>query len=58
VESGETFVAIRMLRNDIAHEYLQEAIRDIFKKVMELTPPLLNSVESIKRTSKTLNLKT
>ena len=58
VESGETFVAIRMLRNDIAHEYMPEAIRDIFKKVMELAPPLLNSVESIKRSHKTLNLKT
>lgn len=48
IESAETFVAIRMLRNDIAHEYLPEAIRNIFKKVMTLTPPLLSSVAGIK----------
>jgi hypothetical protein len=49
VEKAEEFVAIRILRNDIAHEYLPEAIQDIFKKVMALTPALLKSVESIKR---------
>ena len=44
IESAEDFVAIRIVRNDIAHEYLPEAIRDIFKKVMALTPALLKSV--------------
>ena len=44
VESAERFVAIRIVRNDIAHEYMPEAIRDIFKKVMDLTPDLLKSV--------------
>lgn len=44
VESAERFVAIRIVRNDIAHEYLPEAIRDIFRKVLELTPDLLKSV--------------
>lgn len=44
IESAETFVAIRIVRNDIAHEYLPEAIRDIFKKVLELTPSLLKAV--------------
>jgi len=48
VENADTFVAIRMLRNDIAHEYLPEAIRDIFKKVLALTPKLLASVDAQK----------
>jgi hypothetical protein len=49
IDSAETFVDIRMVRNDIAHEYLPEAILDIFKKVMKLTPALLQSVILTKR---------
>lgn len=45
IESSDIFVEIRIIRNDIAHEYLPEAIQDIFKKVLELTPHLLKSVE-------------
>lgn len=48
IETAEEFVAIRIVRNDIAHEYLPEAIRDIFKKVMGLTPALLKSVDLTK----------
>lgn len=43
--SSDIFVEIRMIRNDIAHEYLPEAIRDIFGKVLSLAPHLLDSVE-------------
>ena len=45
IENGDIFVEIRMVRNDIAHEYLPEAIRDIFGKVLLLTPHLLDGVE-------------
>lgn len=48
IETAEDFVAIRIVRNDIAHEYLPEAIRDIFKKVMGLTPALLKAVDLTK----------
>lgn len=48
IESADDFVAIRIVRNDIAHEYLPEAIRDIFKKVMGLTPALLKAVDLTK----------
>jgi len=44
IESAETFVEIRIVRNNIAHEYLPEAIRDIFKTVLVLTPSLLQGV--------------
>lgn len=45
IGSSDVFVEIRMVRNDIAHEYLPEAIHDIFKKVLTLSPHLFESVE-------------
>ncbi len=45
IVSSDVFVEIRMVRNDIAHEYLPEAIHDIFGKVLSLTPHLLDGVE-------------
>lgn len=47
IDSSDTFVEIRMVRNDIAHEYLPEAIHETFAKVLELTPALLDSVERV-----------
>lgn len=52
IETAEHFVAIRILRNDIAHEYLPEAIFEIYRKVMALTPTLLASVDLVNRYSK------
>lgn len=49
ISSAEVFKEIRRVRNDIAHEYIPEAIEVIFKKVLKLTPELLNSVEKIKQ---------
>lgn len=45
IASSDIFVEIRMVRNDIAHEYLPEAIHDIFGKVLSLAPHLLDGVE-------------
>ncbi len=45
IASAETFKEIRYLRNDIAHEYLPSAIEGIFKKVLALSPALMESVE-------------
>ena len=45
ISSSDTFVEIRVIRNDIAHEYLPEAIRSIFGKVLALTPNLLEGVD-------------
>jgi hypothetical protein len=47
ISSADEFIEIRILRNEIAHEYKSDTIYDIFKHVMELTPILLKSVESI-----------
>ena len=45
IVSSDIFVEIRIIRNDIAHEYLPEAIHDIFERVLLLTPHLLEGVE-------------
>lgn len=45
ISSSTVFVEIRMIRNDIAHEYLPEAIHEIFGKVLSLTPCLLDGVQ-------------
>lgn len=45
IVSSDLFVEIRVLRNDIAHEYLPEAIQEIFGKVLSLTPSLLDGVQ-------------
>lgn len=48
ISSAEVFKDIRRLRNDIAHEYIPSAIEEIFKRVLKLTPYLIESVENIK----------
>ncbi len=48
IGDADTFIRIRTLRNDIAHEYSPEAIREIHKVVMELTPDLLEGVSRTK----------
>ena len=47
IDSADVFVEIRMLRNDIAHEYLPEAIKDIYARVLDLTPSLLDCVKRV-----------
>lgn len=47
IESAEDFVQIRMLRNEIAHEYKSETIFDIFERVLALTPVLMEGVKRI-----------
>ena len=48
IHSADKFVDIRILRNEIAHEYKSETIYEIFERVLEYTPILLESVDKIK----------
>ncbi|MCP5108916.1 MAG: hypothetical protein GY950_36370 [bacterium] len=48
IESAETFVEIRILRNQIAHEYIQDEIQEMFQKVLKYTPALLDSIKRVK----------
>ncbi len=52
ISSAEIFKEIRYLRNDISHEYIPTAIEQIFGKVLELTPYLIDSVNRVKKYSK------
>ncbi|MBC2741989.1 MAG: hypothetical protein HGJ93_02805 [Desulfosarcina sp.] len=47
IETAEDFIQIRLLRNEIAHEYKSDTIYAIFESVLELTPILLKSIEKI-----------
>ena len=47
INSSEDFVQIRMLRNEIAHEYKPDTIYEIFERVLALTPILLEAVDRI-----------
>jgi len=47
VESADEFIQIRMLRNEIAHEYKSDTIYNIFEKVFESTPALLTAVDRV-----------
>lgn len=49
IKSADIFIQIRIVRNDIAHEYQTETLKDIFKIVLELTPYLLESAKNIKQ---------
>ena len=49
IYSGDIFKEIRYLRNEIAHEYIPAAIEEIFKKVLRLTPYIIDSVKRIQR---------
>ena len=47
IDSADVFIEIRMLRNDIAHEYVPEEIIELFKKVLKATPVLISSVARV-----------
>ena len=47
IESADNFVEIRMVRNEIAHEYKSETVLEIFERVLTLTPSLMKAVEGI-----------
>ena len=48
IHSADTFIDIRILRSEIAHEYKSETIYEMFEKVLEYTPILLESVDMMK----------
>jgi hypothetical protein len=45
--SADNLVEIRILRNEIAHEYRSETAYAIFEKVLTYSPTLLESVDTI-----------
>ncbi len=57
IDNAEDFFSIRELRNSIAHEYLPEAINQIYREVLKYTPNLFKTSENIKEYKKKKNKK-
>jgi hypothetical protein len=49
LRSADKMIEIRDLRNQIAHEYIPEAIRDLIPEVIELTSQLIENIENCRR---------
>ena len=47
ITDANKLIEVRILRNEIAHEYLPEAFKDIFNKVIEYCSFLFENVQSI-----------
>jgi len=45
LRSADQMIEIRDLRNQIAHEYIPESIRDLIPEVIELTSNLIVNIE-------------
>jgi uncharacterized protein YutE (UPF0331/DUF86 family) len=52
IDNAEILMEIRDLRNEIAHEYVPDAIHSVFKKVLKLSPKLFSYIKRVKRYSK------
>jgi hypothetical protein len=49
LRSADEMIEIRDLRNQIAHEYIPEAIRDLIPEVIESTSQLIENIENCRR---------
>lgn len=49
LRSADQMIEIRDLRNQIAHEYIPESIRDLVPEVIELTSQLFDNIEQCRR---------
>jgi len=47
IKSADVFIEIRTLRNDFAHEYIPDAMTEIFIDVYKFTPELIDSVNRV-----------
>jgi hypothetical protein len=49
IKSADNLIKIRVLRNQISHDYLPEEVISIFSAVLELAPVLMKECESAKK---------
>jgi len=55
VQKADILIDIRNLRNEIAHEYLPEAIKDIFEEVLQFCEPFFKITTKVKDYCKKYN---
>ena len=48
IPNAEIFIEIRILRNDISHEYQNENLNSIYKKAMEFSPQIMKAIDKVK----------
>ena len=48
IPSAEIFAEMRILRNDITHEYQSENLKAIYKKALEFAPQLTMAIAKVK----------
>jgi hypothetical protein len=48
IPSAEIFAEMRILRNDITHEYQSENLKAIYKKALEFAPQLTTAIAKVK----------
>lgn len=49
INSSDQILAVRDLRNQITHEYIPEAVRDLVPEVMEMTSELISNIECCRK---------
>lgn len=47
IESSDLFIQARILRNKIAHEYVEKVMTEIFEEAIRLVPALLDAVQRV-----------
>lgn len=47
IDNADSFIEARILRNKIAHEYIEKVMTEIYQKALELVPTLLDSVKRV-----------
>lgn len=47
IDDSDAFIEARILRNRIAHEYVEKVMAEIYQKAMELVPALLNAAKGV-----------
>src|SRR5262245_59177298 len=52
IDNPDFFIEARILRNKLAHEYVEKVMTEIYRKAMELVPAVLDAVERVDAYSK------
>lgn len=47
INDPDSFIEARILRNKIAHEYVEKVMTEIYQKAVDLVPALLDSVKRV-----------
>ncbi len=55
IQNAENFAEMRILRNDISHEYQSENLKAIYKKTLEFTAILVMTISKVKEYCKKFN---